>query len=182
MRKIFLITLILLTVLVSSSSVLAEETIVFSESNKPVLQAMKLSLKSNSLSYLYTMQSTNEDLAYKDNKSPDSLKLKDPREALFYAILPGFIVHGAGHFYAGKPKTGAFLVVGEVIGAGLIFLAGLASMPDNNTSSSGGVDAIAFIGVSLFAVTWLYDIVESPFVVKRNNQRILGKNDFIGSS
>jgi hypothetical protein len=43
---------------------------------------------------------------------------KSPLIALEIAFFPGVIIHGAGHFYAGKPKTGSLLLVGELVGVG----------------------------------------------------------------
>jgi hypothetical protein len=45
--------------------------------------------------------------------------------ALGIAFFPGVIVHGTGHFYTGKPKTGSLLLIGELVCVGCI-AAGIA--------------------------------------------------------
>ncbi|MDH4222976.1 MAG: hypothetical protein OEV55_05480 [candidate division Zixibacteria bacterium] len=172
MRKIFLITLILLTVLVSSSSVLAEKTFVFSESSKPVLQAMELSLKSNSLSYLYTFQSEERDLTFRDYSKSDSLKLKNPNTALFYAAVPGFIVHGVGHFYAGKEKTAALLFVTELAGIALVSYSIYLGMGEIESEDTDKDYFVGLSGLILFAGSWMYDMIGAPKVVKKHNELV----------
>ena len=48
--------------------------------------------------------------------SLDSLRLKDPNMALLYAVIPGVLIHGSGHIYAGKTGTGAALLGAGVVG------------------------------------------------------------------
>jgi hypothetical protein len=109
-------------------------------------------------------------------KQVDSIKLKDPKMAVFYAIIPGVVVHGSGHFYAGRTKTGLLLLETEVAGTGLVFLAGLAGFAE----SEGGESSIdpelwGFAGLLLFVGSWVYDVVMSPIAVKKENQKLLGK-------
>jgi hypothetical protein len=61
------------------------------------------------------------DNSVRDNRA-DSLKLKNPNMALFYAVIPGIIVHGSGHFYAGKTTIGAALLGSELVGGALAFV------------------------------------------------------------
>jgi hypothetical protein len=39
-------------------------------------------------------------------QTPPSFKLKSPYMAVFYSVIPGTVLHGAGHVYAGKIGTG----------------------------------------------------------------------------
>jgi hypothetical protein len=176
MRKLILVFLVLVCFFVASNVVYAENSITFSDSNKSIMQAMELSLKSNSLSYLYAQENSRIDSIYKAHAQPDSLKLKSPTAALLIALVPGSVVHGAGHFYAGKSKAGFLLLGVEIIGAGLLYLSALGNLPGN--TRKGNTDGTAFIGLTLIVGSWLYDIIEAPFTVKRNNQKILGKDPF----
>ena len=51
----------------------------------------------------------------------DSLKLKDPNMAVLYAVIPGVVIHGSGHFYAGKMGTGAVLLGCGAAGATIFY-------------------------------------------------------------
>jgi hypothetical protein len=95
---------------------------------------------------------------------------------VFYAIIPDIMVHGSGHFYAGKTKTGFLLLGTEVAGTGLVFLAGLAGFAE----AEGGESYIdpelwGFAGLLLFVGSWVYDVVMSPIAVKKDNQKLVGK-------
>ncbi len=55
----------------------------------------------------------------KDAHSPDTLlqkKLLSAEEATFIAVLPGFLFHGLGHFYAKDQTTGVVLLLTEAVG------------------------------------------------------------------
>jgi hypothetical protein len=105
-------------------------------------------------------------------RSLDTLKLKDPNMALFYAVVPGFVVHGAGHFYAEAKTTGWILIGGEVISLGLLTYAiGVGIGESTNGSSSNGDAEIAgIIGGTLFVSTWICDMIGAPLAVQRYNE------------
>lgn len=49
---------------------------------------------------------------YSNTKINDTAKVKkykDPKLALFLAIVPGSVARGLGHWYAGKSRTGSLL-------------------------------------------------------------------------
>jgi hypothetical protein len=108
----------------------------------------------------------------------DSLKLKSPNLALTYAVIPGVIVHGAGHFYAGKKKTGAVLLVTGVAGAALAtvsgFGQGLSHMDGGNSAPDFGYFLMA-AGFGLFLGSWVYDMVGAPLAVQKYNKALLDK-------
>ncbi len=102
-------------------------------------------------------------------QTPPSLKLKKPYMAVFYAFVPGIIVHGSGHFYAGDSKTGTRLLLAEAAGGGLIFVGVVLTMAGGQTVA--GFSALS--GAILFVGSWVYDVVRSPLVVKRHNRELL---------
>ncbi|MGB7062154.1 MAG: hypothetical protein WBF13_07350 [Candidatus Zixiibacteriota bacterium] len=52
----------------------------------------------------------------------NTTKAKEPYKAFLYALVPGAVLHGAGHFYAGKTGTGFVLLGSELSGATLILV------------------------------------------------------------
>jgi TM2 domain-containing membrane protein YozV len=99
-----------------------------------------------------------------------SRKSKSPWIALGIALVPGVAIHGAGHFYAGKPTTGFLLLGAEGIGAYVVFLSAIASFPEGE----GGEDADLWglVGFVLFAGSWVYDVVGSPITVMMENKNL----------
>jgi hypothetical protein len=109
-------------------------------------------------------------------RTTESLKLKDPNVAFFYAAVPGFFVHGAGHFYADEKKTGWILVGGEVVSLGVLTFAGLVGFAEAmGGEGSTSPDMLALTGTLIFIGTWVYDLIGAPIAVKKNNQMLLQK-------
>ncbi len=99
----------------------------------------------------------------------DSLKLRNPYMAIFYSFVPGIIVHGSGHFYAGDARTGTRLLGAEAAGGLLIvggFFLGLAGV-----QTTAGFAVLS--GAVLFVGSWVYDVVRSPLVVQKQNRELL---------
>ena len=106
----------------------------------------------------------------------DSLKLKDPNMALLYAVIPGVVIHGSGHFYAGKTKTGVVLLGSELVGGTIFYIGGLDKAFSQSKGGKLGIYGdifIAFGGV-LFVGSWIYDLVGAPLAVQRENRELLG--------
>lgn len=104
----------------------------------------------------------------------DSRKLKDPNKAILYAFIPGIIVHGSGHFYVGKTKTGFLLLGAEVAGACIVVVSGLAGFAAAESGEhSTEAELGAFGGLMLFVGSWAYDVLMSPIVVKKQNKELL---------
>jgi TM2 domain-containing membrane protein YozV len=104
-------------------------------------------------------------------RQADSVKLRDPNHAIFMALVPGSVVHGAGHFYAGRPATGLILFGGELAGAGLFYLGAVTAIGDGKYSPGGAV-AVA-TGATLFFGSWAYDLVFAPLSISRRNEELL---------
>ncbi len=101
----------------------------------------------------------------------DSFKLKDPSTAFLYALVPGAIAHGAGHFYAGKTATGFLLLGGELVGAALI-LGGTSTGWGRSSLTREGF-TVSLAGEILFLGSWIYDMIAAPLEVKKENKTLL---------
>lgn len=120
-------------------------------------------------------------------------KKKSPELALVLALFPGFIIHGLGHFYAGKPLLGGILLVCGIVGTCLIIagvimigvsgsLLGLGIILTAITGVDVGVstgiaiatEAVGLIRVGgiLFLGSWWVDIVGAPIACILRNQKI----------
>ncbi len=117
---------------------------------------------------------------YVDKRSP-----KNSGVAITWALGPGFLVHGAGHMYAGRPWTGVSLFLAEVGGAYMAYRGGTDAysaidvMSKNNFAEfhgdSGQVSrgiGLAAGGVMIFLASWLYDLTGSPIAVDQYNQTL----------
>jgi hypothetical protein len=108
-------------------------------------------------------------------KKMNSLKLKSPYMAIFYSVVPGIIVHGSGHFYAGKTNTGYLLLGTEA--AGLLFLYLGFEEALGGSSYQNDADIMGWTGLALFSGSWLYDVIGSPIAVQKQNQKLFkGEN------
>jgi|GEM_PF-1244516 len=171
---------ILVILFVFSNTVKAgnNRTVFYSHTN--ITHAMDLAVRSNSLYYLYVQETIASDTINKKVVERKPVKLKSPTTALVIALVPGSVVHGAGHFYAGKTGTAFGLFGAEIIGAGMIIFGVLGSVFEGMEGSEkrGGEHAALIIGLGLFVGSWVYDVVASPLVVKNQNDKILGKRPF----
>ena len=174
MRQEIQIAIICFCLVSFSSSIQAGCTSGISYSPTNITQAMDLSMRSNSMSYLYTLTSTQIDSVNKGSSQSDSLRLKNPNTALLIAVVPGFVFHGSGHFYARKSLTGLALFATESVGL-VLWLQGSNFMG----GSSGGPDserAKFIIGMGLFFGSWAYDLIGAPLAVTRENEKLLSQS------
>ena len=103
-------------------------------------------------------------------------KQKDPGKALVYALVPGLVVHGAGHFYAGDKTAGWVLAGGEILGLCLIayYLGVRNEQKPMESTLNDEAETIGYFGVGLFVGTWIYDVIGAPVAVQRENREFLG--------
>jgi len=96
--------------------------------------------------------------------------LLDPRMATLYAVLPGSIFHGMGHFYAKDRKTGTVLLLTEVVGIYFWHAAIVKVFSDAYPPKNANLD----YGIACFALfgSWLYDIATAAGAVERYNKNI----------
>jgi hypothetical protein len=128
-------------------------------------------------SYLQMAQAQNTNV----NSDPgltDSGRL--PGVAISMAIAPGIVLHGSGHFYAGRPLTGSLLLLAEAGSAYMAYrgateIAATAKGYDleKNLGESGPISrnlGLAVGGVMLFLSSWFYDMTGSPIAAMEQNQ------------
>ena len=181
MRKPTLVPAILFILIVLSNTVRAGNNLSVSYSPLNITQAMDLAVRNNSLYYLSAQETIASDTI--DNKAtvPKTGKLKSPTAALVIALVPGAVVHGAGHFYAGKTKTAIGLFGAEILGGVFVYFGALGSSLHSDTGGEGGSNAgpiVLFLGLGLFIGSWIYDIADSPSVIKSQNDQAVGKKPF----
>ena len=129
----------------------------------------------NSLRFFYAQNQNAVDTGSSKSLKNTNLRLKDPNKALLYAIFPGFFVHGTGHFYAGKTKTGFLLLGIELLSFAILVEAASLDWAEAETGAKQPIDpGVPFaIGTALFLGSWLYDLFRSPVEVKKRNGELL---------
>lgn len=173
MRKLTLISAVLIIFFALSNIAQARNGLTVSYSPTNITQAMDFAVRSNSLNYLYTQETSQMDSINKGYVRPDTLRLKNPNTAMVIAILPGSIVHGAGHFYARRPVTGAALLGIEMVS--LVFFVRAIGQGLSDTGNPEQERQDSFIGTTLFFGSWFYDIIVAPMTIAKENEKILGK-------
>jgi hypothetical protein len=99
------------------------------------------------------------DGASKTDASEGAPKTRPSAIGIAAAIVPGILVHGAGHFAAGDPQTASRLLMLEGIGVGTL-AAGFIPIVLTGASRRlvGPAAALSIVGVGLFAVSMLSDL------------------------
>jgi len=142
-------------------------------SDRRIMEMMDVSMARGSLNDLLVEHERLEYTPLRGTGS-DTLRLKDPNTALYYALVPGFFVHGAGHFYAGKSGTAITLFGIEILS--VVFFTGyaLASLPSENETDDNFARQFAYlsIGIGMFLGSWYYDIVNAPQAAREHNKNL----------
>ncbi|MFH1016727.1 MAG: hypothetical protein V1798_00935 [Pseudomonadota bacterium] len=89
------------------------------------------------------------------------LNFKDPQKATLLATFPGLIVPGIGEWYAHEYATAGILTGIQVGGAALA----IPGIINNNV-------IMIVLGSALFGFSYIYDIVDAPFAVRRYNDAL----------
>jgi hypothetical protein len=176
MKQLISILSILVSFLIFAGTLRSETTSVALNSPVNISHAMDFAVRSNSLNYLYDQEPvTNDTIDTKANEFKAG-KFRSPTKALVIALVPGSVVHGAGYFYAEKPKIGLFLFSIEVIGAGLLYAGALSGFAEEAQEGTGkDRPGLTWIGLALFGGSWLADIIGAPEAVKKHNEGIVKK-------
>ena len=99
---------------------------------------------------------------YDQKKQEKKLREEYKRDVMIgylMAIGPGFIVHGAGNFYAGNSKRGAVMCIAGVVGTLGIFLYEISKGLSENHGELSTRGKIVLAGsITLFFGSWLWDI------------------------
>ena len=180
MRQVILLPLIFLSFFAFARMLQAETSPLGSDSPVNISHEMNLALTANTLDSSVVGETVWADSASRKAAEAKPIKLKSPTTALIIAIVPGSVVHGAGHFYAGKTRTAIGLFGAGIVGAGLTLTGALENIFEGMEGSENkdGADAALIIGLGLFAGSWIYDIIGAPHAVKNQNDKILGKKPF----
>src|SRR5690606_11710960 len=82
--------------------------------------------------------------------------------AVTASIVPGVLVHGAGHFVAGEPAAARRLLTLELVGLGMLGTGG-ALLIATGASRHYSAPSVGLVvsGIGLFGVSWLADIFGS---------------------
>jgi hypothetical protein len=148
-------------------------------SSKPIVHSMDLAVNRGSFTYLYTQGQSRIDSVHEDKSLSDTLKLRNPNTALLLAIVPGFVTHGAGHLYAGKPLT-ALVLFGLGAVGGRMLIEGSAHLGFfkgfQSSGSETGYTIELLSGLALFMGSWIFDIVRGPQIIEERNERLLYGN------
>jgi hypothetical protein len=85
--------------------------------------------------------------------------LKPGAVAAGVAILPGFVLHGAGNFAIGERKAAKRLLIAEAAGLAVFVGAGLLMVQTGTARRLiGALTPLTIFGFGTFALTWLADI------------------------
>jgi hypothetical protein len=166
MKKLFLV-LALALILINSTEVFANSSKFGFLADNPQNQ--------KSLRVFYAQSQISVDTTSSKYLQNKNLRLKDPAMALFYSVIPGLVVHGSGHFYAGKRKTGFLLLGIELLSFAILVDAAMLDWAESETGAKQWIDpGVPYvIGTVLFWGSWLYDLFRSPVEVKKRNEELL---------
>ncbi|MCP4580377.1 MAG: hypothetical protein GY839_02070 [candidate division Zixibacteria bacterium] len=97
---------------------------------------------------------------------------KDPTVAFVTAFVPGFFIHGLGHYYVGDNSTGTLLLGAEALSISL-FAAYVISEVASSENQDPEKDHTLVLGSAyvLFFSSWIYDFIGAPVKAKKMNQK-----------
>lgn len=84
--------------------------------------------------------------------------------ALALAIMPGVLIHGLGHAYLGDRTTSGNLFMAELISIPLVVMG-------EHAKSGHETSTLSAFGGTVFAITWLYDIIGAPVKAQKLNAK-----------
>ncbi len=105
---------------------------------------------------------------------PKEISMKSPALAFVCAALPGAIVRGAGHMYAGHKKTGYLLLAINTVALielSFVVASGVGCIEGCPDRVEEKINALGAIGLSVFLGTWAYDLIGAPYKCHRDNEK-----------
>ena len=96
-----------------------------------------------------------------NNDKINDLRCCSPYATFAIALIPGAVVHGAGHFYIGDKKTGWTLAKLEIISIGLFGIFTYTALSEGGRGDIAVLSLISSAG--LFLGTWFYDIIGATY-------------------
>lgn len=91
-------------------------------------------------------------------------------DAFQKAIFPGLVLHGAGHFYGKDQNTGLSLMSAEIVSLIIMGMSVQQFFAPAEPGYDYGVTKAVFIsGVTIFTLSWLWDIIFAPQAVEKFN-------------
>jgi len=76
------------------------------------------------------------------------------------SVFPGFLIHGAGSFYAKDKNTGMSLLSSEIAGLVLIAISGVQMLQPYDPSQNYSITySMGGAGLALFFGSWLWDMI-----------------------
>lgn len=110
------------------------------------------------------------------------LTKKSPFVALFLALVPGFFIHGLGHFYAGKPLIGSVLLICGVVGT-VMLITGIVMVWFSGAILSPGIIVSILTGTNIFVSETVTGMVLGVELIKYGSILFIGSwwIDIIGA-
>jgi hypothetical protein len=172
-QKIRIVIAFIFLAMASSFNAQAIETPVRPEmtiSKASATNSGKMNLSANLLSGLeyryYSLYSDSADTIKRYSQYEKPYRKKSPAMAFVYGFFPGFVIHGIGHNYIGETRTGNLLLAGELISIAVVSISipmGIGKSLDNEPGGESAADALTYVGLMIFAVTWVYDFTAAPY-------------------
>jgi hypothetical protein len=86
------------------------------------------------------------------------------------SIFPGFLIHGAGNFYAKDRNTGMSLLSSEIAGLVLMAISGMQLLQPYDSSQNYSITySMGGAGLGLFIGSWLWDMIFCRGTVEQYN-------------
>ena len=140
------------------------------ETNSASFSNLQLSVKIRnprlSLDQAYTLAISDKSIK---SARCDSIKMetragKSLELCFLISFVPGFFVHGLGHYYIEECRTGTYLLLGEAASVGIIFLEIMRGFGENSDVKSR--QAVYLPAIGLFFYTWYYDLIGTNRKIK----------------
>jgi len=96
---------------------------------------------------------------------------KSPTQAFWIAFVPGFFVHGLGHFYIGEYTNATLLFLCEVTAMGIAIDTALRQLENRPKFPESDIAWRTIVVYALFFGSWIYDYIAAPIKAKKMNEK-----------